>query len=269
MFRNYFKTAFRNMQRQKLYAAVNIGGFALGIAACLLIALYIKHELSYDRQIAHGDRVYRVLGVDKSSGTPRTATAFPPPMAKALLNDFPQIEKAGRIMPNTLFGGANNQVRRVDQEHDNYETGFCFADSSIMDILDIKMVYGNRETALSEPNTIVLCKSLADKYFPHQDPVGKLLIFNDNTQRPLKVGGVMQDFPSTSHLQYRSFISLSGLSFWPGEQEGWGSSNYPIYLLLKPGTNVPRLEKAITSDVLNKYMVPTLKSMGRADIQRF
>src|SRR5690242_14569190 len=121
MFQNYLKIAFRNMQKQRLYAAVNIVGFAIGIAACLLIALFIKNQLSYDRQIAHSDRVYRVIGEDRSSGTVHNGTGFPAPMAKALINDFPEIEKAGRIMPNALFGGAANEVRRVDQANNTYE----------------------------------------------------------------------------------------------------------------------------------------------------
>lgn len=257
------------MQKQRLYAAVNIIGFAIGVAACLLIALFIKNQLSYDRQIAHSDRVYRIIGEDRSSGQVHSGTGFPAPMAKALLNDFPEIEKAGRIMPNALFGGATNEVRRVDQANDTYEEGFCFADSSILDVLDIRMIYGNREHALTEPYTIVICKSMADKFFPNQDPVGKIMIFNDSPERPLKVGGVMQDFPPTSHLQYRCFISLAGISFWNGEQESWTASNYPIYLLIKPGVNIAQLQERMTADVLNKYMAPALKAKGRADIQRF
>ncbi|TAN16888.1 MAG: ABC transporter permease, partial [Chitinophagaceae bacterium] len=119
--------------------------------------------------------------------------------------------------------------------------------------------------------TIVMCKSMADKYFPHQDPVGQMLVFNDNTQRPLKIGGVMADFPATSHLQYKCFISLSGLSFWNGEQETWNASNYAIYLLLRPGVNIASFDQKMTKDVLDKYMMPSWKANGRpmAEIEKF
>jgi putative ABC transport system permease protein len=271
MFKNYLKMAFRNMRKHRLYAIVNIIGFATGIAACMLIALFIRNQLSFDKQIAHHDRVYRIIGQVNQSGIITRACEFPAPMSKALQHDFPEIEKAGRLMPNKLFGGSANQVRRVDQANDSYEEGFCFADPSILDILDIHLIYGNREYALSEPNTIVMCKSMADKYFPNQDPVGKMMIFNDNTQRPLKIGGVMADFPATSHLQYKCFISLSGLSFWNGEQETWNASNYAIYLLLKPGVNIASFNQKITRDVLDKYMMPSWKASGRPamEIEKF
>ena len=206
MLKHYLKIAFRSMQKQKMYAAINIGGFAIGIAACLLIALYIQNETSYDRTNTNKDNVYRIIGEAKQNGVMHRGISLPAPMAKALMNDFPEVVKAGRIMPNALFGGATNQMRRVDQQSDTYEEGFCFADTSILDILDVHMVYGNRAAALREPYSIVLNKTMADKYFPGQDPVGKTMIFNDNPRMPIKIGGVMEDFPANSHMQYRAFI---------------------------------------------------------------
>ncbi|HVY75474.1 MAG TPA: ABC transporter permease, partial [Puia sp.] len=263
MIAHYLKIAFRNIQKQKMYAVINIGGFAIGIAACLLITMYIRHETSYDRDNPNRDRVYRLNGESRQNGAVHSGVTFPAPLAKALLNDFPEVEKVGRTMCSELFGGANNQVRRADQENDTYESGFCFADSTLLDILNVHMVYGNRKQALSEPFSIVICKSMADKYFPNENPVGKALIFNDNPKMPIKIGGVMQDFPTTSHLQYRGFISLSGINFWQGEQETWTASNYQIYLQLKPNVNIAGLDKKMTSDVLDKYMVPALIAAGR------
>lgn len=267
MVKHYIKIAFRNMQKQKMFATINIVGFAIGIAACLIIALYINNETSYDRSNPNKDRVFRIVGEAKQNGTVHRGVSFPAPMAKALLNDFPQVEKVGRIMPNKLFGGATNQVRRMDQQNDSYEEGFCFADTSILDILDIQMIYGERKHALSEPYSIVLSKSMADKYFPKQDPVGQSMVFNDNPNRLIKIGGVMQDFPEASHMQYRAFISLAGLNFWDGEQETWMASNYGIYLQLKPGVDVAGLEKRMTADVLDKYMVPAIKASGQGNAE--
>ncbi len=269
MIRHYLKIAFRNMSRQKMYAAINIGGFAIGIAACLLIALYIRHELSYDSQNPNGHRVYRIIGRATMNGVEHSGISFPAPMAKALQNDFPEVEKAGRIMASSLFGGAGaNQIRRADQTEDQYETGFCFADQSIIDILHIPIIGGNKEQALTAPFSMVISKSMADKYFPHENPVGKIMYFNDRTKMPIKIGGVMKDFPSTSHLQYKFFISLAGVSFWDGEQENWTSSNYGIYLLLKPGANIQRLQKKMTADVLDKYMIPAREAKGQVDARK-
>src|SRR6478672_11359464 len=123
MITHYLKTAIRNMRKQPMYAAVNIGGFAIGIAACLLIALFIQNELSFDQDNPKKNQVFRIIGEDKQNGIIHRGTSFPAPMAKALVADFPEIEKAGRIMSNSLFGGATNQVRRVDQQTDTYEEG--------------------------------------------------------------------------------------------------------------------------------------------------
>src|ERR1700733_3800132 len=100
MIRNYFKIAFRQFRKQKMYSAIKIGGFAMSIAACLLIALFIKDELSYDKTFPNGDRIYRIVGEYRDNGTTMRGVDFWPPMAKALEKDFPEIEKAARFMPN-------------------------------------------------------------------------------------------------------------------------------------------------------------------------
>lgn len=267
MFSHYLKVVWRNMQRQRMYAVINIGGFAVGIAACILIGLYIGNELSYDRNNPNRDHIFRVVGQAKTNGGIFKGIGFPAPMAKALQNDFPEVEKAGRLMSNELFGGANNQVRRTDQQNNTYETGFCFADTSMLDILNIQMIYGDRSHALSQPSSVVLCKSMADKYFPHQNPVGQSLVFDDHI--PVTVGGVMEDFPPNSHIQYRGFISLSGLSFGNGEQENWNQSNYVIYLQLKPYVDIAAFNQKISRDIIDKYMIPAQKAIGRKNVEAF
>lgn len=263
MFKHYLKAAFRNMNKQKMYAAINIGGFAIGIAACMLIALYIQHEASYDSDNPNANHVYRLVGEARQNGVMHSGISFPAPMAKALLNDFPDVENAGRIMSNPLFGGAANQVRRADQQNDTYEQGFAFADTSTLDILNVQMIYGNRRDALRVPFSVILNKSMADKYFPNQNPVGQRMIFNDNPKMPIVVGGVMKDFPSNTHLQYRGFISLAGVNFWDDEQNQWTASNYDIYLQLKPNTNVAAFEKKMFADVVDKYMIPAMIAAGQ------
>ena len=272
MIKNYFKIAVRQLRKQKMYSVIKIGGFALSIAACLLIALYIKDELSFDNLYPDGDRIYRVVGELNDKGTILKEVDFPPPMAKAIKKDFPEVEKSARFMPNRLFTGAgSNYLRRTDQQENTYESGFTYADQEVLDILDIPMVYGDRAHALVEPNTLVISKKKADKYFPHKNPVGKTLFLNDDKSKPYTVGGVMKDFPTTSHLQYDFFLTLSGNELWPGEQTGWGSSNYPVYLLLRPGTNIAQFEKKLTADVLNNYFIPNTIASGqsRKDAEEF
>jgi putative ABC transport system permease protein len=268
MLKHYFKIAYRNMLKQKMYSAIKVGGFAIGIAACILIALLIRNELSYDRQVKNGENIYRLIGEFNNKGKMEYGVDFPAPMAKVIKTDFPEVEKTGRLMPSSLFYGAgSNQLRSAEKVDNSYEEGFCFADQEMMDILSIPMVYGDRLSALAKPNTIVISKSKADKFFPGENPVGKLMILNDDVANPYKIGGVMQDFPATSHLQFCYFLTMTGKSLWKGEQDTWMASNYGTYIQLKPGTDTKQFEKKLTSTIIHKYYLPVMKAAGMTDAE--
>ncbi|HMK17716.1 MAG TPA: ABC transporter permease [Chitinophagaceae bacterium] len=269
MIKNYFKIAWRNLQKQKMYSVIKIGGFALSIAACLLIALYINDELSYDRSYPTTDRIYRITGEYNNNGKVETGADWPPPMAKALREDFPEVGKSGRLMPHPLFYCAgSNQVRTIDNEQNTYEEGFTYADQDMLEILQLPMIYGDRAHALSEPNTIVLTKRKADKYFPNQNPVGKLMILNNDKSRIYKVGGVIKDFPLTSHIHYDFWLTMTDYKLWNGEQTGWGSSNYYTYVLLKPGSDATKLQSKLKL-ILTKYYLPMLQQAGDKQADEF
>jgi len=269
MIKNYFKIAWRNLKKQRMYSAIKIGGFALSIAACLLIALYVKDELTYDRFYPTTSRIFRITGEYDNNGKLETGADWPPPMAKALREDFPEVEKSGRLMPHPLFYCAgSNQARAVDQEQNTYEEGFTYADQDMLTILQLPMVYGDRTHALSEPNTIVLTKRKADKYFPNQNPVGKLIILNNDKNRIYKVGGVIENFPNTSHIHYDFWLTMTGYELWKGEQGGWGSSNYYTYVLLKPGADVARFQSKLKL-ILTKYYLPMLRENGNKEADLF
>lgn len=265
MYRSYFKIGWRNLAKQKMYSSVKIGGFALGIAACILITLFIKDELSYDKHIPDAARIYRVVEVWAEEGEDiERGIWFQAPFAKALKDDYPEIEKAGRLNSSELFGAGSNEFRPADQMENFHEEGFTYADQEFLDLMGIPFVYGNPARALDEPNTIVITKRKADKYFPGEDPVGKVVILNGNDAVTYKIGGVIQDFPKTSHLQFDFFVTLKGLEFWPGEQDFWGATNYPTYIKLLPGSSAPELEKKLNA-VVKKYLLPHWISSGRSD----
>src|SRR5450432_2982793 len=202
MFKNYFTIALRQLRKQKMYSAIKIGGFALSIAACLLIALFITDELSYDKTYRDAGRIYRIVETYNDNGNIQKGTDFPPPLATAVKKDFPEVENAGRLMPNTLFPRAgSNYIRRADQQQNMYEDGFVYADQAMLDILRLPMAYGKLPHALDRPNTMVISKKKADKYFPGRDPVGKTMFLNDD-KLPYTISAVMQDIPKTSHFQY-------------------------------------------------------------------
>src|SRR5579871_2151411 len=262
MFKNYFKIAMRQLKKQRMYSVIKIGGFALSIAACLLIALYIKDELSYDTSFSNASRIYRIVVEHDENGKTSGDADLPEPAAKALKDDYPEVELSGRLMPHEYFeGGGSNEVRRTDKTEDSYESKFSYADHSMLDILETPMIYGNRKTALTEPNTMVISKKVADKFFPDEDPVGKTMILNDDKNKIYRIDAVMQDLPKNSHIQYDYLLTLSGHSFFNGEQGFWGASNYLTYVLLKPNVNV-ELFRSKLNNVLTKYYLAAAKKMN-------
>ncbi len=270
MFRNNFKITWRTMSRQKMYTSIKIGGFALGLATCILIALFIRHELSYDSHYKNGDNIYRVYNEYKEDEMQKW-TSTPAPFAQILKDEYPEIEKAGRLIPYNWFNAGNNLFRREDQVEDTYEEGFVYADQDLLDILEIPMVYGNQQHALDKPNTIVMSKRKADKYFPNENPVGRTIIFNEDKKRPYTIGGVMENFPVTSHLhEYDFLITLTGEEFWPGEQTSWCCWNYNPYVKLRPGTNPEELEKKLLA-IRDTHYVGYLEEIGdqnMADVKK-
>jgi putative ABC transport system permease protein len=261
MLENYFKIGWRNMSRQKMYSSIKVGGFALGIAACLLISLFIKQELSYDRHYPKGKRIYRVVEQFINKGNLERGVHLPAPAGPALKNDYPEIEQVARINPVPLFGAGSNDIRRDGQVENTHEEGFTWADPEFLQMLDIPFIYGDAEHALAEPNSIVITKSKADKYFPNEDPVGKLMIVANDESRPYKVGGVVADIPLNSHFQYQFFLTLAGREFGQGEQTNWLQSNYPTYVLLHEGADPVALQKKL-SGLGVKYYLPRLLDIG-------
>lgn len=249
-----------------MYAAVKIGGFALGIAACFLIALFIMDELSYDRYYPDGDRIYRVVKEGRDDERPFKGVDFPAPFAKALKQEFPEVEAAGRFMPHPLFGAGSSQIRRADQLQNAYEEGFTYFDQELLDILKIPMVYGDAAHALDEPNTIVISKQKADKYFPHENPVGKVMILNEDQSRPYRVGGVIEDFPANSHIHFDFLLSMKGTEFWQGEQTQWTAYNYYTYVKLRPGASAAQLQAKMEL-MTEKYFIPVLIKAGIKDVE--
>lgn len=267
MLKNYLKIALRQLQRQKMYAAIKVGGFALGIAACLLIALYIRYETSYDKAYPDDGQVYRIITVYNNKGKLEKGVAMPAPFGKAIKNDYPEIEKSGRFLNNTLFYGSNtNEFRPAGLMQNTYETGFAYADQKTMDIFNYPTVYGNIKTALTEPHSMIISKRKADKYFPGQNPVGKIVYLNDVKATPYKITAVVENIPENSHLSnYDFFISLANQEFWPGEQTNWGDFNYASYIKLRAGTDVKKFEKKLSDGVLTKYFLPSLEKQGVAN----
>lgn len=268
MFKNYFKVAWRNLFKHKMYSSIKIGGFGIGIAACILILLFIQDEISYDKHYERTSDIFRVINVHAAPEKTDRWTSFPPQAGQVLRENFPEIETVGRLIPFDWFDAGNNQFRRQDRMQNSYEEGFAYADQDLIEILEIPMVYGKRSEALTQPNGILISKSKAEKYFPGEDPVGNLIVLNDNTENPYVIGGVMEDFSPHSHLQFDFLISLTAREFWPGEQTNWCCWNYSPYVRVAPGTNKESLEEKLLL-IRDNFMIKYAEDQGEADIDNF
>lgn len=265
MFKNYFKISWRSLLKQRMYSAIKIGGLALGIAACFLITLYINDELSYDTHYTNTHRLYRLVAAIQLQDKNERFVDWPAPAAAALEQDYPEVEKAGRYLSSSLFGAGENEIRRSDRSENNHEEGFVYFDQKLIELLDLPIIAGSLQHALNEPNTIVITKRKANKYFSGEDAVGKTFVINNDDKRLFKVGAVIDDFPANSHLQFDFLMTLTGVEFWGGEQTWWMASNYNTYVLLKEGANPQEVERKITKGIIEDYYAPAMVASGQAD----
>ncbi len=207
MLRNYLIVAIRNIRNQKIYSGINITGLAIGLACFILVSLYILDELSYDRMHSKADRIYRLTEKFESDGVGEHSASQPFPVGPTLVNDFPSlVEKSVRLFnfQSPTLALAN---RKLDKEFN--ESSIFFADSTFLDVFDFEMLAGNKETALDEPNSILITRSMAKKYFDDDDPMGQILEFQGAEN--YAVTGILEDAPLNAHFQFDFIISFSSL----------------------------------------------------------
>ncbi len=247
MFKNYLKSALRNLLRFKIYSVINILGLAIGMACAILLMLYIDGETSYDSHYANADRTYRITNEITISGKVDRAALVPFPVAKTLLKDFPEVEQAGRFMKQA----DRASVKHEDQQY-IIEQSF-FADSTILDLFNYDFVFGDSRTALQEPNSIVITASVADKIFGSDDPIGKLLMF-DNAS-PGQVTGVVRDHPDNTHLKWNSLVSMSTLDtiISKRSRENWLAVTNYTYFRLRDGADPDQLRSKLP-DLYTNYI---------------
>ncbi len=241
MIRNYIKTAFRSLQKNKGFTAINVLGLALGLATCLLIVFYVADELSYDRYNENAGRIYRVNEQLKLGDNKVEYAVCMPPLAKTLKNDFPDVENTVRLKN---LGGMH--VKKGNENILEYNT--LFADPSVFDVFTLPILYGNKATALTEPNTVVITESTAKKYFNKVDVVGENLITDGN--HAFKITAVIKDIPQQSHFHADFLVSMA--SFPDSRSNEWLRSDYNTYVLMRKGADYKKLE-AQFPQFLRKY----------------
>ncbi|MEM9674137.1 MAG: ABC transporter permease, partial [Bacteroidota bacterium] len=244
MFRNYFKVATRNLVKHKFYTLINVLGLAIGMTCCLLIFLYINHELSYDSFHSKADRIYRVVTDIKTPTETLNIGATSAPMASYMKTDFPEVENMVRLDDARLL------IQRGEQTFQEDES--MFADSTFFQVFDFSLLRGNANMALVAPFSVVLTEDAAKRYFGDEDPLGQRLRMEG--EYDLTVTGVMQNVPENSNFTFDILLSLSTRleKLYPGRAERWGGFGYESYVLLSEQANPSELESKLPN-LLAKY----------------
>jgi len=260
MFKIYFKTAIRFLQKNKTFSLINVTGLAIGTLCCLYIVLYVQDQYSYDKQHHNVQDIYRIntiWTIQNDKGNWATVTM---PVAPAMKNDFPEVEEYARIIPGV---GMDHHLLTY-KEKSLYVNDAVYADSTLFRIFNFHFTCGNAQTALSGPNTIVLMKPIAEKLFGHEDPIGKVIHIHNRGTSDFTVSGVIDESSGKSHIHADFFMSMNspGYGWYFSTHESWTGDNLVMsYVKLRPHTDVAALEKKFHAFV-NKHAQAELKSAG-------
>lgn len=249
MLKNYFKTAWRNLTKNKAFSAINILGLGAGLATCLLIILYVSDELSYDHFNKKIDQIYRIDADLQFGGHHFVLASSPDPLGAALKSEFPQVKQYVRLRDHGgLLVKKGNQNIQEDK--------VILADSTLFDVFTLPMIEGDPKTALVNPNSVVITESTAKKYFNSTNVVGKSLTVYDTSV--YKITGVIKDVPKESHFHYDFFVSMYG-QLSPYEMNQWTSNNFNTYIVLNKNADPKKLDAQLDAFVM-KYVTPFFKT---------
>ncbi len=229
MLRNYLKTAFRNLFKNRLFTVINIAGLSLGIAVAILILLFVRNEMAYDHWLPDSDRIYRVW---RTSFGHKGTVFTPDPLAETLVENFPEVEQAAALSPagETLLDFENERL---------YVEDIAVVDSTFFNIAQLPFLHGNRKEALKKPDAIVLSKRIANIFFGEVNPIGKSIRLNGETD--FTVAGVLADLPENTHFDYEVYYRYRYRS-----TTGWIGNSRATYALLAPTADVAALEVKMT-----------------------
>jgi len=236
---NSIKVSLRKMRRQKWYSLISITGLAVGIACSVLILLWVRHELSYDRFHNNTEHIYRVIMEDNLNDGISIHPWLPFPLCPALENKFPEITAATRYRPEDMV------VRYKNNSHT--ETRFLTVDPSFFKIFSFSFLMGNPDDSFSNPNSIIIRDTMAEKYFGDEDPVGKVL--NLSGRADLSVSSVVH-IPEESDFQFDFFFTFQSYPLFnidlSSQEANWDGKNYQVYILLHQSSSAAQLEEKIT-----------------------
>lgn len=262
MIHNFLKIAIRNLFRKKAYGLINLTGLSIGIASFILIVIYVQHELSYDKFFKNSYRLYRVGLNYNIDGIQYYSCLNPVPLAEGLKQDFPEIESVTRLY-NKYFSGGYTFVQYEDKQYK--EEKLFWADSTVFNVLGINLIIGNSYEALRNTNSVVLTPKTAKKYFGDEDPIGKMLKFDDGFI--YQVTGIAEPFPVNSHLHFDLIASIHTNQRLMRHPDWIDVKNY-VYILLKEGATINQIENQI-DQFQEKHLESEIKYITKLSYKEF
>ena len=258
MFKNNLKIAWRNILKNKGIFTINIVGLALGIGSCLIIMLFVVDELSYDQYNENADEIVNVVFRAKINGEEIKEGAVMAPVGKTLKQEFPEVLDATRIR--------NIGMPKIIIENESYrEDRFAFVDANFFNVFTLPIIDGNTMNPLQEPNTAVITKVQAEKFFGATNAIGELF-YLEGEEQPYRVTGVIEKMPQNSHFHFDIFASMEGLE--QAKSDSWFNGDFFTYLLLKKGSDYKYLETKLPY-ILEKYMGPMMQEEIGAPFEEF
>ena len=254
MLKNYLLIALRVLKKNTLFSAINIAGLSIGLAASIIIYLWVYDELSYDRFHENAERIFRVERDMTVDGDNLQVSITSPPVGPRVMEDYPSVEGYVRL--------AHDRVMVEDSDKNQYNERFFYADDSFFNMFSFRLIEGNANNCLSEPFTIAISRSYAIKYFGEIPEPGSILNVNySGDERQYRVTAIFEDFPHNSHIQadiIGSFISLYDLRH-EAMMNSWMASNLYTYILLAENADVAMLESNI-QEMVDDYFGPEFKA---------
>jgi len=249
MFKNLFKIAIRNLVRDFSYSLINILGLTIGITGSLFLIMYVYDELSFDKYHDNADRICRISSRISEPDDAFNWAVTQVPLAPQIKQDYPEVEESSRLI------GSGKQLYKYE-ETELFEEEVMYADSTFFKVFAYSFIEGNPETALIEPNSIVVTRSFAERYFGNESPVGKSIEREDDEN--FTVTGLIEDIPHNTHFTFSALISRTTL---PADWGSWGAFHIYTYVLLRDGADPDALEAKLP-EMYDNYMAEIFERMG-------
>ncbi|SEF47489.1 ABC transporter permease [Algoriphagus boritolerans] len=253
MWKNYLKVSFRNLKKRKLYTGINLLGLTIALVSFFSITLYIHHEWSYDRMYTDADRIYKINQEFVSGGEMQLVGTTPASLVPTLIGEFPEVETGTLVFDLSIFSSVLVDAGQGNQE----ESRFAFVDENFYEVFDFEILAGQKGALLNEPNQLVLTESTAKRYFGSvQNAEGKSLKIDGSDYL---ITGVMEDFPSNSHLDFDFLASFK--THRHGKNPEWSPSNYYSYAKLRKDADLSQFEAKLPQ-MVEKYLGEEQREYG-------